>query len=234
MNAERVFLMMIPNKELEFEYIQNATVTSSLNLKNVHTAPVAFKVRTTAPKSYLVRPSQGILYPGEAKELSIIMQPLSEHPGDVAHRFLVQAIPTQLNPSTCSSQDLNDIWTNAKEGSQNTKLSVKILDEQRVFQPRPTVYIDPVENQPKPSVEKIEEIKKQIKEQANFNAKLEEKSNELEAKLKKLNEEQKRKEFDPKRVGTETADKGFGLFHILMCLVAGIILGYLSSVNRNY
>ncbi|CAG9323540.1 unnamed protein product [Blepharisma stoltei] len=232
MNTERVFLMMIPNKELEFEFIPGTTVTTSLNLKNIHTTPVAFKVRTTAPKSYLVRPSQGILFPGEAKELSIIMQPLSEHPGEVSHRFLVQAIPTQLNPATCSAQDVNDLWNNAKEGSQSTKLGVAILSEKRSFQPRTTVYIDPVEPQPKPSTEKVEEMKNQLHDQEIYNAKLEEQQNELEARLRKLNDDQKRREFDPKRSTTETAAKGFGLFHVLMCLIAGIIVGYLSSVNK--
>lgn len=234
MNTERPLLMMDPNKELEFEFIQSATVTTTLNLKNIHNIPVAFKVRTTAPKAYLVRPNQGILLPGESKELSIIMQPLSEHPGDVSHRFLVQAIPTTLNQATISSNDLTELWNNTKESSQSTKLGVKIVDEtRRSYQPRPTVYMEPQETQLRPSPEKFEEIKNQIRDLTSFNTKLEEQHLELDTRLKKINDEQKRREFDPNKQTTETSSKGFGLFHILMCLVAGIIIGYLSSVNRN-
>jgi len=61
-----------------------------LKLKNVHSGFVAFKVKTTAPKSYVVRPCSGTLRPGDTQEVQIILQPGNTDSAS-AHRFLVQA-----------------------------------------------------------------------------------------------------------------------------------------------
>jgi hypothetical protein len=37
-----------------------------LNLHNSKTVPISYKVKTTAPKRYNVRPNAGVLHPGES------------------------------------------------------------------------------------------------------------------------------------------------------------------------
>jgi hypothetical protein len=65
----------------------------ALTLTNVTDERVAFKVKTTSPKKYCVRPSSGIIEPGSTKEVQVIMQPQREAPaafGDCKDKFQVQ------------------------------------------------------------------------------------------------------------------------------------------------
>jgi hypothetical protein len=67
---------------------------ASLRLTSQSEVHVAFKVKTTAPKAYLVRPSSGTLDPKGSQEVQIILH--SQSPLDAAtvstHKFLVQAM----------------------------------------------------------------------------------------------------------------------------------------------
>lgn len=67
---------------------QNPSPIEMLRLTNAYNGNVAYKVKTTAPKSYLVRPSCGTLRPGESNEIQIVLQSQVEANN---HRFLVQA-----------------------------------------------------------------------------------------------------------------------------------------------
>ena len=52
----------------------------SLVLTNTSAKSVAFKVKTTAPKRYCVRPNSSVIKPQESIEVRILMQPLKELP----------------------------------------------------------------------------------------------------------------------------------------------------------
>lgn len=43
-----------------------------LTIKNIHDLPIMFKVKTTMPVNYLVRPNQGILKPNAEAEVKVI------------------------------------------------------------------------------------------------------------------------------------------------------------------
>jgi MSP (Major sperm protein) domain len=48
-----------------------------LTINSVHaTGNVAYKVKTTAPKAYVVKPTQGILEPGQKVEIDIAFVPV--------------------------------------------------------------------------------------------------------------------------------------------------------------
>jgi len=71
--------------------------TGILKLTNISNGAVAFILKTTAPKSYLLSEScpNGTLRPGESEEVQIILQPQGGSDGGTNnHRFLVQAVPT--------------------------------------------------------------------------------------------------------------------------------------------
>ncbi|CAE8600166.1 unnamed protein product, partial [Polarella glacialis] len=116
-------LQMEPDVTLHFcKTPTNTSPSRMLKLTNGSTGNVAFKVKTTAPKSYLVRPSSGTLRPRESTEVQIILQP----PGDgrVDHRFLVQAV--QVASSVAVSREQ---WAEfSKESIQEQRLSV-VLEE---------------------------------------------------------------------------------------------------------
>ncbi|VDK48511.1 unnamed protein product [Anisakis simplex] len=96
-----------PPDVLTFKGPFNDVVTCELNLENPTTRPVCFKVKTTAPKQYCVRPNSGILDPGSHISVSIMLQPCDGLPeiDSVKHKFMVQSA---FAPSGESSLDA--IW----------------------------------------------------------------------------------------------------------------------------
>ncbi|KAI5068226.1 hypothetical protein GOP47_0016571 [Adiantum capillus-veneris] len=73
-------LQITPNKRLHFFYEPNKQVSSVLKVKNTSLSFVALKLQTNSPKSCFMRPSIGILTPGETVLLNIVkfIEP-SEH-----------------------------------------------------------------------------------------------------------------------------------------------------------
>lgn len=62
-----------PRRQLKFETIAGASSTTLISL-TAHQS-LAFKIKTTAPQHYLVRPNHGVIQSGETREISVIMQP---------------------------------------------------------------------------------------------------------------------------------------------------------------
>ena len=76
-----------------FELRKNIPVV--MQLKNSTGDRIAFKVKTTSPKKYCVRPSSGIIEPHGLKEVQVIMQAQREPPAsysDCRDKFLVQCV----------------------------------------------------------------------------------------------------------------------------------------------
>jgi len=82
--------------ELGFRRPFTVEVAQVLKIKNTNATPVAFKVKTTAPKQYCVRPNSGRIEPGHDVEVSVLLQAMrAEPPADARCRdkFLVQSVP---------------------------------------------------------------------------------------------------------------------------------------------
>ncbi|KAI1402039.1 VAMP-associated protein [Hypoxylon fuscum] len=85
----------IDPQELGFHRPFTSEVSEVLRIRNSNTHPVAFKVKTTAPKQYCVRPNSGRVEPGKEVEVSVILQAMKqEPPADTKCRdkFLVQSV----------------------------------------------------------------------------------------------------------------------------------------------
>ena len=84
---------LVPPKELAFEFHASTPNERKLTITNTHDSEIAFKVKTTAPKAYLVKPSNDLLAKGASVDIQILLQPgLAPGQGDnTPHRFLVQA-----------------------------------------------------------------------------------------------------------------------------------------------
>ena len=84
---------LVPAKELAFEYASATTCERKLVITNTHDTDIAFKVKTTAPKAYLVKPSNDLLEKGKSVEIQILLEPghAPGQGGNTPHRFLVQA-----------------------------------------------------------------------------------------------------------------------------------------------
>uniref|UniRef100_A0A4E9EAA2 MSP domain-containing protein n=1 Tax=Gibberella zeae TaxID=5518 RepID=A0A4E9EAA2_GIBZA len=80
--------------ELSFKRPFTTEVSQILTLKNPNHTPIAFKVKTTAPKQYCVRPNAGRIEAGQSFDVSVLLQAMKADPAPDARcrdKFLVQS-----------------------------------------------------------------------------------------------------------------------------------------------
>lgn len=86
-------LLLEPQHELRFRGPFTEVVTSTLKLTNPSNSNVCFKVKTTAPRRYCVRPNSGVVHAGSSVNVSVMLQPFEYDPNDRSrHKFMVQSI----------------------------------------------------------------------------------------------------------------------------------------------
>ncbi|KAL1439825.1 hypothetical protein MTO96_009668 [Rhipicephalus appendiculatus] len=112
-------LQLEPDSELHFKGPFNDVVTSHLKLSNPTDKRICFKVKTTAPKRYCVRPNSGILEPKQAVQVAVMLQPFEYDPTEKnKHKFMVQ---TMIAPDGDVNQDT--VWRDANpESLMDSKL----------------------------------------------------------------------------------------------------------------
>lgn len=101
-------------------------VKRTLTVSNPNNQPVAFKVKTTAPKQYCVRPNSGRIEPGEKVEVQVLLQPMKEEPPSSAKcrdKFLVQS--TIITPDF-ETASLQEIWPTIEKENKSAIHEQKI------------------------------------------------------------------------------------------------------------
>ncbi|KAL0580623.1 phosphatidylinositol-binding protein scs2 [Marasmius crinis-equi] len=100
-----------PSSSLGFNRPLTVLVKRTLTITNPHDQPVAFKVKTTAPKLYCVRPNSGKVEPGQSAEVAVMLQPLKDEPplnAKCKDKFLIQS--TLITPEK-EQKPLAEIWS---------------------------------------------------------------------------------------------------------------------------
>lgn len=93
-----------------------------LTISNTNDRPVAFKVKTTAPKLYCVRPNSGRIEPGEQTEVAVMLQPMKDEPPlnfKCKDKFLIQSIA--ITPEK-EQLPLADLWSVPDGGSEDARV----------------------------------------------------------------------------------------------------------------
>ncbi|KAK8099183.1 uncharacterized protein PG998_012424 [Apiospora kogelbergensis] len=128
----------IDPQELGFHRPFTVEVSETLKIRNPNTTPVAFKVKTTAPKQYCVRPNSGRVEPGKEVEVQVILQAMkTEPPLDTRCRdkFLVQSVPITGDKEF---SNLTAIW-DSMDKSQVVEKKIRVV----FLSPRGTVGAGP-------------------------------------------------------------------------------------------
>ncbi|XP_051281798.1 vesicle-associated membrane protein-associated protein B/C isoform X1 [Dicentrarchus labrax] len=103
-------LVLEPQHELKFRGPFTDVVTATLKLTNPTDRNVCFKVKTTAPRRYCVRPNSGIIDAGNSVNVSVMLQPFDYDPNEKSkHKFMVQSM---LAPYDMT--DMEGVWKEAK------------------------------------------------------------------------------------------------------------------------
>lgn len=86
-------LVLEPSQELKFRGPFTDVVTSQLKLSNPSDKRVCFKVKTTAPRRYCVRPNSGVVDPNGSVSVAVMLQPFEYDPHEKnKHKFMVQSL----------------------------------------------------------------------------------------------------------------------------------------------
>jgi len=150
-------LIIDPDAELKFTLSKSeATPRCVLTLKHPGTTDdhMAFKVKTTQPRRYLVRPNQGLIAPGVTETVSILLvekdkqlllqsyERLGQSGLDGSKdKFLVQSCP--VGPAFASKADgdaselydaLTSMWNSVTSGGSAASISNKKLHVRHVVQ----------------------------------------------------------------------------------------------------
>ncbi|XP_048205618.1 vesicle-associated membrane protein-associated protein B/C [Perognathus longimembris pacificus] len=112
-------LSLEPQHELKFRGPFTDVVTTNLKLGNPTDRNVCFKVKTTAPRRYCVRPNSGIIDAGASVNVSVMLQPFDYDPNEKSkHKFMVQSMFAPTDTS-----DMEAVWKEAKpEDLMDSKL----------------------------------------------------------------------------------------------------------------
>lgn len=103
-------LILDPPADLKFKGPFTDVVTANLKLTNPSDKKVCFKVKTTAPRRYCVRPNSGAIDPGASIIISVMLQPFDYDPNEKSkHKFMVQTI---FAPPAVT--DTETMWKDAK------------------------------------------------------------------------------------------------------------------------
>ncbi|TIB33778.1 hypothetical protein E3P84_02039 [Wallemia ichthyophaga] len=97
-----------------------------LKIKNPTATPVAFKVKTTAPRSYCVRPNAGRIEPGQTIDIQVLVQAVKEAPPPgtkCKDKFLVQSV--HINESR-QSLSVADFWSQIEREDKTAVIEQKI------------------------------------------------------------------------------------------------------------
>ncbi|KAG7054729.1 MSP domain-containing protein [Colletotrichum scovillei] len=97
--------------ELSFKRPFTVEVARILRIKNPNQSPIAFKVKTTAPKQYCVRPNSGRVEPGQDVEVTVLLQAMKTEPAldtKCRDKFLVQSVSITADKEFASIANILD------------------------------------------------------------------------------------------------------------------------------
>lgn len=120
---EGMLLRLSPGNRIDFFAGPCGNYTALLSLDNVTTTRVAFKIKTTAPAHYIVRPCFGVLAEGATKKISLVTQRQSENDAACSMaQFMVQAV---VVPEPVTEPIPKSFWKDIpREQLENYRLAV--------------------------------------------------------------------------------------------------------------
>ncbi|KAJ6942788.1 vesicle-associated protein 1-2-like [Populus alba x Populus x berolinensis] len=119
-------LLSIEPLELKFPFELKKQISCSLQLSNKTDNYVAFKVKTTNPKKYCVRPNAGTVLPRSTCDVIVTMQAQKEAPPDMQckDKFLLQSVKTN---DGVTAKDINAEMFSKEAGHHVEECKLRVL-----------------------------------------------------------------------------------------------------------
>nr|XP_043629330.1 vesicle-associated protein 1-2-like [Erigeron canadensis] len=118
-------LLSVDPQELNFPFELKKQICCSMRLTNKTDNHVAFKVKTTNPKKYCVRPNTGVVLPHSTCDVIVTMQAQKEAPPNMQckDKFLLQS--AVASPGA-SPKDITPELFNKESGNQVEEFKLKV------------------------------------------------------------------------------------------------------------
>ncbi|KAK1435938.1 hypothetical protein QVD17_01711 [Tagetes erecta] len=226
-------LLNVEPVELKFPFELKKQISCSLQLSNKTENHVAFKVKTTNPKKYCVRPNTGVVLPRSTCDVIVTMQAQKEAPPDMQckDKFLLQSVVA--SPGAAPKDVTPEMFSKAPgRVVEECKLKVLYLPPP---QPPSPVLEEPDEGvSPKVSFDSRNLNKPEVTRQR---VDLDDRSSEAKSLISKLTDEKNaaiqqtnklRQEIELLKRGANTSQGG-GVSIIIVIAVGliGLLLGYI-------
>ncbi|OMO78528.1 Major sperm protein [Corchorus capsularis] len=119
-------LLNIDPQELQFPFELRKQISCSLNLSNKTDNYVAFKVKTTNPKKYCVRPNTGVVLPRSSCNVIVTMQAQKEAPADMQckDKFLLQSVVASPG---ATAKDITPEMFNKESGHNVEECKLRVV-----------------------------------------------------------------------------------------------------------
>uniref|UniRef100_A0A336M1P6 CSON010404 protein n=1 Tax=Culicoides sonorensis TaxID=179676 RepID=A0A336M1P6_CULSO len=115
-NQDSHLLRVTPNEAIIFTKVEN-DLYGQVQLTNIDSNPVTYKIKTTAPEKFRVRPSNGVLQKGGSQTINVIFNQGHAWNRD---KFLVMCMGLGSDEPT-DQQHLTELWKNTSVSSANVE-----------------------------------------------------------------------------------------------------------------
>jgi len=120
--SNATYIEVNPDSLVLFDDVTKKASTTFVSLRNITSRRVAFKIKTTSPKDYIVKPNSGIILPNDTKKIEFTMHatdfvPSSKNSQD---KFMIMAVDLDEN---YEASKVSDIW---KEKPQDSIQQLKL------------------------------------------------------------------------------------------------------------
>jgi len=121
-----------PPEELVFKGPFTDFVSQKLKIENTGDAPIGFKVKTTTPKKFSVKPNMGCIEAHGSQDITICLHSFTYDPNDkTRHKFMVQVVGLTANTETQAVEAMiKDYERNNPTKLKESKLKVAIVPSQ--------------------------------------------------------------------------------------------------------
>ncbi|KAM3388192.1 hypothetical protein ACQJBY_010766 [Aegilops geniculata] len=223
MGSDSKELLGIEPLELRFPFEFMKQISCSMELTNKTDDYLAFKVKTTSPKKYCVRPNSGIVPPRSTSSVVVTMQALKQAPPDMQckDKFLVQSAVVTEGTAV---KDITGEMFKKESGNVVDEVRLKVVYVQPPRPPSPVREGSEEGSSPRPSWSDGANINYQ--DTSPLISRLTEERNSAIQQNNKLREEL---DLVRREISKQNGNGGFPLVFVVAVALLGILLGYLMK-----
>ncbi|KAG9452338.1 hypothetical protein H6P81_005242 [Aristolochia fimbriata] len=229
-------LLNIEPQELKFAFELKKQISCSLQLSNKTDNYVAFKVKTTNPKKYCVRPNTGIVLPRSTCDVIVTMQAQREAPPDMQckDKFLLQSVIA--NPGA-TAKDITPEMFNKESGNLVEECKLRVVYVAPPQPPSPVPEGSDEGSSPRASLSDNGNLtSSDFSAVSKSFAEPQEKASEMKALISRLSEEKTvaiqqsnklRQELELLRREGSKQSGGISFIYVVLIGLIGVFVGYL-------